>query len=262
MIRVTSDHIEQLIRTEADIHYGIAPPPGRRPFIYLDRRSPVLLSAPHGCRTFRNRKGETWHAEDEYTAGMAFLLAELCQASVIATIWRTDDSDPNDTYEADSAYKRAVRRLAAGDVRCVIDLHGSGEDSDACAPAQLVDLGLGPEEAALPPPDAQAVRALIERRLGPEATDRKGCPGFPAARPNRTITAFAYQSLGLKAVQIEMKPSVRVAWRRVDATLYGKQGPHGGPFRAPAGRLLNMLQALVDVIQHFQTTHTTQKVER
>lgn len=252
---VTSDHIEQLIRTEADIHYGIAPPPGRRPFIYLDRRSPVLLSAPHGCRSFRNRKGETWHDEDEYTAGMALLLAELCQASVIATIWRTDDSDPNDTYEADSAYKRALRRIAAhGEVRCVIDLHGSGEDSANCAPGQLVDLGLGPDEAALPPHTAQAVRTFIEQRLGPGATERAGCSGFPAARPNRTITAFAYQSLGLQAVQIEMKPSVRVAWRRVDSTLYGKQGPHGGPFHAPPERLLAMLQALVDIIQHFQTS--------
>jgi hypothetical protein len=239
--------IERLILIESSIHYGVPPPSAREPFIYLDRRSPVLLSAPHGCRTCRNEENKKWHDEDEYTAGMALLLAELFNVSVIVTLWLTPDSDPNYTPEEQSPYKQRLRKLAGSGARLVIDLHGAGQASIRMAPQQLVDLGFGPNGAGLAPDGQAFVRAAFERRLGAGATQRGPARGWNASLRNRTVTAFAVDSLAINAFQVELKPAVRVPWRRADATLYGKDGP----FQARPEQVLGTLQALADIIEHF-----------
>ena len=66
--------IERLIQAESHLHYGEAPPPGVEPFVVIERDSPVLVSAPHGTRTYRNSADEKWHEEDEFTAGIRLLL--------------------------------------------------------------------------------------------------------------------------------------------------------------------------------------------
>src|SRR6266536_2014367 len=99
MIILAEHTIERLIQIEAGIHYTELPPPERTPFVVVRRDSPIILSAPHGAITYRNNGKEIWHEEDEYTVGMALLLSELCKTSVIATIWRTEDSDPNEHGE-------------------------------------------------------------------------------------------------------------------------------------------------------------------
>jgi hypothetical protein len=136
---------------ESNVHYGEPPPPEQEPFVLIDRDSSILFSAPHGCRTYRDRRGDTWHDEDEYTAGMALLLSEICNTSVIATTWRTDHSDPNDTYEDNSPYKRAIRELKNnGKIHWVIDLHGAGLNSSKMFETQLVDLGTGTSNQSMP----------------------------------------------------------------------------------------------------------------
>jgi len=102
---IPTNTIEQLIKIEAGIHYFEFPLPGQSPFTVVQRESPIILSAPHGAMTFRDTHKEIWHEEDEYTAGMALLLSEICNTSVIATTWRTEDSDPNEHGEERSAYK-------------------------------------------------------------------------------------------------------------------------------------------------------------
>jgi len=130
MTTLPENIIEKLIQIEEGIHYFESPELGQMPFVVIERESLVILSAPHGAMTFRNNHVETWHEEDEYTAGMALLLSEICNTSVIATTWRTEDSDPNEDDEDRSAYKRELRRLAqVVSARWVIDLHGAGEDS-------------------------------------------------------------------------------------------------------------------------------------
>jgi len=109
---ILTDHaIEQLIKIEAEVHYSELPPPECNPFIVIDRKSQIILSAPHGAITFRNDGKEVWHDEDEYTAGIALLLSKICGNSVIATIWRTVDSDPNQSPKERSDYKQALEGL-------------------------------------------------------------------------------------------------------------------------------------------------------
>ena len=111
MVTITAQHLAQFVDLESHVHYGQPPPPGREPFVVVRRPSPVLISAPHGAITHRNNERQEWHDEDDYTAGMALLLSELCGTSVLATIWRTDDSDPNYHAVRQSPYKQALAQL-------------------------------------------------------------------------------------------------------------------------------------------------------
>jgi hypothetical protein len=256
---LSSQQVDKLIEIEEHIHYKESPPDDISPFVIIERASPVLISAPHGCRTYRARNGETWHDEDEYTAGMAMLLSELCSVSVIATIWQTGDSDPNDTKENDeqtkrsSPYKKAMRELCGRGISWVIDLHGASLKSEPMASTQLVDLGSGKEGRSFPGEQLRMLRIIIENNLGVGATDRKGKTGWPASVEGRSITAFVHEKLKKNAVQIEMKPAVRVAYRRVDATMFDKPiSDGGGPYTAQACQVLGMMQSLVDFIEYLK----------
>ena len=222
MIQITPEHVQRLIQIESEIHYNEAPPPGEKPFAVVHRDSPVLLSAPHGARTYRNNSKETWHEEDEYTAGIALLLSELCQTSVIATTWRTDDSDPNYYEEAQSLYKRELRCLVQNsDIRWVIDLHGAS--SSSLKLHQLVDLGTRKKKQSLPVEQLQELAFLIEKRLGQDTVSYNR---FAAKSPG-TITAYSQDEL----LGRESDPgagSERAPGRRVPRQERGPAGRRAG----------------------------------
>ncbi len=251
---LSEQNVLRLIQIEAGIHYSELPPPDRAPFVVVRRESSIILSAPHGAITFRSNNDEIWHEEDEYTAGMALLLSELCETSVIATIWRTADSDPNEHGEARSAYKQELRRLVqTTNARWLIDLHGASEDSNKLASDQKMDLGIGKDNEYLPKLVHTSLVSILENHLGEGIAERNGKRGFPARDENR-IAAFAHQPLGLNSVQIEMKASVRVALRRVDSTMYQKSSSkYGGPFSAPAQNMIGVMQSLVEFIEYLKT---------
>ena len=253
MISLPKNAIEQLIQIEAGVHYFDPPLPDNAPFIVFQRASSVILSAPHGALTFRNNHTETWHEEDEYTAGMALLLSEICNTSVIATTWRTEDSDPNEHSEECSAYKQELRRLAqTTQARWMIDLHGAGEDSSRLFKKQKVELGTGSQNEYLPADVSRTLITILNKHLGKDVSYRNGMPGFRAEGVNR-IASFAYRELKLHSVQIEMKPSVRVPARRIGSSAYQKKTVYGGPYSAPAKNVLGMTQALVEFIEFLHS---------
>jgi hypothetical protein len=206
--------------------------------VVVPRLSPVLLSAPHGAITHRNNARQVWHDEDDYTAGLALLLSELCGTSAIATIWRTEQSDPNYHRQAKSPYKRALKRLVNEmGIRWVIDLHGAADTS--LPPHQLVDLGTRKNKRSLPREQLDTLSALLESKLGRDTVSHNI---FAAQVDLRTITAYSHGVLGLHAVQVEMKSAVRVPLRRVDATAYALEGP----FSARYQDVIGLMQALAD----------------
>lgn len=246
MVTISKEHLDRLISIESHVHYGEPPPPAQLPFVAILRDSPVLLSAPHGARTFRHVADDEWHEEDEYTAGFALFLAELCGTPVVSTIWRTDDSDPNYHGEALSAYKRTVRNIVASNgVRWVLDLHGASQNTPKMDTKALVDLGTRGDLKSLPDPQRHQLQEVIEARLGKETVHHNG---FPAKEVGRSVTAFCHGELKLHAVQIEMKPFVRVPQRRTDATLYSSEGPFGGD----PDTIIGMLQSLADFIEYLK----------
>lgn len=254
MTTLPENAIEKLIQIEAGIHYSEPPPAGQLPFIAIRRAAPVILSAPHGAVTFRNNHKETWHEEDEYTAGIALLISELCRTSVIATAWYTADSDPNEHPEAQSTYKQELRRMVeATRARWVIDLHGAGEDSPRLSDGQKVELGAGGKDEYLPVIARKELASILEKHLGAGVADRKDKPGFRAEGANR-IAAFAHYELGVHSVQLELKLSVRVPQRRPDSSLYRKSSKHGGPFSASPQHVTAMLYALAEFIEYLKSS--------
>lgn len=254
MLILAEHTVDRLIEIEAGIHYSELPPPERTPFVIVKRESPIMLSAPHGAITFRFNKDEVWHEEDEYTAGMALLLSELCGTSVIATIWRTEDSDPNEHDEERSIYKQEVRRLVEStQARWFIDLHGASEDGENLHIEQKLDLGIGKKKDYLPSQVHRTLISIVEKYLGKGATDRHGMPGWDAQGKNR-MSAFANKTLGIHSVQIEIKPSVRAPLRRVDSSMYQKkESKFGGPYSANRQDVLGMMQALVEFIEYLNS---------
>ena len=235
-------HLDNLKEIESHIHYGEAPPPEQLPFVIVERNSPVLISAPHGSRTYRNDNQELWHEEDEYTAGIALLLSEYCGTSVIANIWRSDFCDPNAHAEERCAYKQALRKIVQEKRICwVLDLHGASEHNANLGEA--LDLGTRQAKQSMSIVRRNKLKEIIENSLGSRSVS---IDKIPAMDPNR-IASFCQESLSIEAVQVEIKPSIRVAFRRTDASAYAKLGP----FSAKPRKLLAMLQALTDFIQYL-----------
>lgn len=244
-IRITPEHVSRLIAIESGVHYVEPPLPGRNTFVAITRPSPVLLSAPHGAMTYRNDGKEVWHDEDEYTAGMALLLGEICQTPVMATIWRNEKEDPNYHKVAQSSYKQTLTQIVQdGGIQWVIDLHGASPVTPRMKPLRWVDLGTRKTMPSLAAVHRERLKRLLEDQLGPGRVSHNG---FPAEVNDRTITAYSHGTLGISAVQVEMKPCVRVAFRRTDATLFAKEGP----FSAEMDHIVGVMQALAHFITYL-----------
>jgi len=257
---VTAEHIHRLIQLESEIRYNQSPDAGKEPFIVIDQDSPLIISAPHGARTYRNKPGEAWHEEDEYTAGMALLLGELTGAAVIVTNCRNDGDDPNNNSDAGKPYKQALGRLIEQHhVRFVIDLHGAGLQSGTLDPLQTIDLGLRLNSKNIYPSMALAhvyyLESLLKNTKGLTdpacfVVNRNKYPGYG----NGTIITFASaltvtgSEKKVQAIQIEMRPQVRVAQRFPGATKYKAEGP----YQARPENVIHMLQSLVDFSNYLQ----------
>ncbi len=111
-------------------------------------------------------------------------------------------------------------------------------------------MGLGEKDDYLPVEASTFLRDKINKYLNPGVTFRGDKTGFPASQPNR-IAAFAKTYKGVNSVQIEMKPTVRIPFRRSDASMFAKPlSEGGGPYSAPTQNVLGMMQALVDLVEY------------
>ncbi|MFC2043440.1 hypothetical protein ACFLUA_04750 [Chloroflexota bacterium] len=259
MIEITSEHIQQLIEIESKIQYSSLPPLGREPFTIINRDSSVLLSAPHGAITFRNSVNEIWHEEDEYTAGLALLVSDLCQSSVIATKFKNDHYDPNYVRDDNVRYKRAIRSMIErSGVKYVLDLHGAALKSPKLAPAQTIDLGYrhdSDHERSMGEDHILKLEQLFQAPI--EKYDPScfvvGRNKFPA-RGSGTITSFVFYCFGfntdhkVQSVQIELKPQLRIARRFPSASLYKSCGE----FEADPACIMHTLDVLVGFIEYLK----------
>ena len=260
MTLITAEHINRLINLESGINYDNPPLDGKEPFIVIENDAPVMISAPHGARTFRKNKEQVWHEEDEYTAGMALLLGEICMVPIIATNCRNDRYDPNYTPDLSVAYKQTLGRLIQQYyVRFVIDLHGAALYSEKLDPKQTIDLGLRQSGKDSEPSIEMTHVEKLESLLSDTGAQCDascflvGRNKFPGAGKGTVITYSACQKnpatgKNVQAIQIEMKPQVRIANRFPTATLYKSCGP----YHAQAENVMHMLQSLADFIDYLK----------
>ncbi len=228
--------MERLMELEADVRYQ-EPPSGNEPeFRYECGRVPVLLSAPHGA--VHTRRGQS-KEEDEYTAGIARLIAELTTAHALYAR-RRSDTDPN--WYADTCYKERLREIVEeSGIRFVLDLHGAsvwrrfgialGTMNGESCPLQREDI----------------IRVLGEhgfRRDG-SRLDRLDVDGKFTGKGKKgqeTIIRFAWEELCIPAAQFELHSALRIVERRRDAT-----AQH--PFRGNPDTIRRAIRALAALIQ-------------
>lgn len=262
MVEVTIEHINKVIALESDISYDQPPAKGNNSYVVIEKGAQVLLSAPHGARTYRNNREQIWHEEDEYTAGMAIFLGQLCGVSVIATVFRNDEYDPNYSRDLQVSYKREILRLIREhQIRFVIDLHGAALNSNRLDPLQTIDLGLrqgtGTEEPSMGIAHVEMLESLLldtSNQCDPDSfiVGRNRLAGAGEG----TVITFASKQViertgsHVQAIQIEMKPQVRIAYRFPAATLYSSCGS----YQARVENVVHMLQSLTDFIEYLKLT--------
>lgn len=260
MTVITPEDIDRLITLESEVNYDKPPLDGGEPLKVVENESPVLISAPHGARTFRNSREQIWHEEDEYTAGMALLLGELCEVTVIATNSRNDRYDPNFAVDSDVPYKKKLGDLIRKHhIHFVIDLHGAAMNSVKLDKEQTIDLGLRQNEKNQLP--SMGI-THVEKLEGLLATTDAACDPscfvvgrnrLPGAGDGTVITYAISQTVPgtdrkVQAIQIEMKPQVRIANRFLTATLYKSCGP----YHARVENVMHMLQSLANFIDYLK----------
>lgn len=231
-----SDLLDRLVTLEEDVRYQETPKPGDSRIGFLSGFTPVLLSAPHGA--FHNRQGKP-KEEEEYTAALASLVADLTDAYALYTR-RRSPTDPN--WDRDVPYKRRLRQIAAeNQVRFIFDIHGT-------APNRPFGIALGTMEGRSCPEQRDAIIGRLEAHgfrcesAFPDRLDIDAAFTGTGLTGQETITRFASQCLGVPAAQIELHPLLRVVERREDATL-----PR--PFHGDPERIERIVQTLVELVE-------------
>jgi len=205
--------LHRLRELEVDVRYQEFAEQDAEDFVYTPGLIPVLLSAPHGTVHTRQDKPKQ---EDEYTSGFAQLVAEITDAHVIFTRYRSQ-TDPN--WYSDTPYKKTLREVVEREaIRFVLDIHGVAEH-------RKFGIALGTLRRKSCPKHREAIIRHLEKfgfkqdavkvlhRLD---LDR----GFTAEgiEGQETITRYVWESLAVPAAQFELHPALRIVERRPEAT--------------------------------------------
>jgi hypothetical protein len=211
-----SELIEQLIALEADVRYQEPPTEDEPEFDYTQGKVPILLSAPHGAKHARidqktgKRKPKE---EDEFTAGLARLVAEKSNAHVL-WLRRRSDQDPNNDLE--SRYKQFLCKiLRQQGIRFVLDVHGANSE---CGFG--IALGTSKGKSC-----KREIQNLIVDTLGEHGFDaNEGLEQLAinlrkySATGEGTITRYVSKQLKVPAAQFEINAHLRIPRRRPDAS--------------------------------------------
>lgn len=237
-----TDLLNRLVELEADIQYKAGPRDGERDFGYIFGRLPILISAPHGAA---HRRNGLLKPEDDFTAGLARLVAEMTGAHALY-LRHCSEQDAN--FDPNAPYKRYLGEVVRRNrVRFVLDLHGAGAFRD-------FGLALGTLNGESCPNERALILAVLNRfgfhedapwlsRLDLDDT-------FTAAglESQETITRFVSQRLRVPAAQLEINAYLRVVRRQPDAS---ERDPFFGD---PDGieRTVTMLATLVRELVRYR----------
>ncbi|CAL8479528.1 hypothetical protein [Caballeronia sp. S22] len=165
-------------------------PPGVAWFRIVHGCAPVIITAPHATKPFRN--GKLRYADGGGTAALALALHASTGATVIYTTYASP-SDPN--YYDDNDFKRALEKIITREhPRLVLDLHASG-------PRRPYDIDLGTMHGASLL-GHEILRDELDTSLKANGVVRVSHDFF-SAQKQKTITKFASR-LGAPAIQLEV----------------------------------------------------------
>ncbi len=166
------------------------------PFWIALGQLPVLVSAPHAVRHFRQKKIKV---SDEFTGSIAYLLSKLTGCHGIATT-KLYGGDPN--VDQPCIYKEKIAEICKREkVKFILDIHGAARERDFD-----VDFGTNGGKNLLV---KTKILAMVERNFQEFGLNRISTDYFAASGSN-TIANYVARELKIPALQIEINKQFRV----------------------------------------------------
>jgi len=166
------------------------------PFRYLPGQIPVLVSAPHAVRHYRQKRIKP---SDEFTGSIACLLNQLTGCHTLA-VTKLYGGDPN--FDHPCIYKDFLADICRRHrLKLVIDLHGAAREHD-------FDIDIGAVNGASLLGQNKILQRLVTS-LEDAGLTRISQNYFSTANEN-IITLFAARELGIPALQLEINKMYRV----------------------------------------------------
>lgn len=238
-----ADWLRYLCAAEAQlVAYDQAAPPGESSVGVRRGTCPILISAPHAARHWRD--GD-WKHEDEYTAAIGSLLHRLLGVHLIYARYQLSP-DPHVDGD-DNEFKQAVSRFVQETpVRVALDLHGARGDRDfAIALGTIGGRTFASYESRL-------IAAFAAQGFTPDADtslDRLALnlPRYMGGAVLPTVTRYLWEQHSIPAAQIELS-----AWLRVVKRLPSASNARNGTspdFRGDPTRIVRGVSALYAFIR-------------
>lgn len=171
-------------------------PKQEAPFWFSLGKLPVLVSAPHAVRYYRQKKIKM---SDQFTGSIVYLLNQLtgCPAFAVTKLY---GGDPN--FDNPCIYKERIAEICGRDkVKFVLDIHGAARERE-------FDIGLCTNGGNILIGKTRMVE-IIERNLRSFGLSRICHCHFTASEPYAVANYLAGE-LGIPAVQIEINKQYRV----------------------------------------------------
>lgn len=166
------------------------------PFWFSLRELPVLVSAPHAVRHYRQKKIKM---SDQFTGSIVYLLNQLTGCHAIATT-KLYGGDPN--FDNPCIYKEKIAEICGKKkVKLVLDIHGAAREREFD-----VDFGTNSGKTLL---TKARMLETLEHKFQDFGLSRISRDHFAAQGPN-TITNYVARELGIPAVQVEINKQYRV----------------------------------------------------
>ncbi|KJR46298.1 hypothetical protein UF75_3329 [Desulfosporosinus sp. I2] len=171
-------------------------PKQEEPFWFSIGKLPVLVSAPHAVRHFRQKKIKM---SDQYTGSIVYLLSQLTGCHAIATT-KLYGGDPN--MDDPCLYKEKISEIIRREkVKFVLDIHGAAGDRNFD-----VDFGTDSGRTLL---KKEVMFQTLERNFQTFGFSQISHDYFAASGPN-TVANFVARELKIPAVQVEINKKYRV----------------------------------------------------
>lgn len=171
-------------------------PKHEEPFCILVGKLPVLVSAPHSVRHYRQKKIKM---SDQFTGSIVYLLNKLAGCHSIAAT-KLYGGDPN--VDDPCIYKEKISNFCAVQkVKLVLDIHGSAREREFD-----VDFGTNNGKNLL---NKVKIVDTLENNFKGFGLSKTSYDYFAASGPN-TIANFVARELGIPAVQLEINKHYRV----------------------------------------------------